>query len=312
MPDPRPATAARGRARGLDAGDRAAPRPPRSRPGDRDRPARRPRPTGRPPARPRRRPRDARPGHDRRRRAGAAPATTAHHGDARPPPPAAASATQGRSQRCRAGRAAHRPAVACLPAAARRATLRAAWLGAVRAAALKRAAATQQVEKVDLTAQRGTITDRNGAELAVSEDASDVYATPVPDQGPGRRRPRSSRRCSASPETELAAQARRPQNGFVYLARKVPSAQGAQIQRLRDRGHRRDGRLPPLLPAGLARRAGARHASGSTTRACSGIEQQLEDSCAARTASSRIVSDALGEPVSLERGEGRARARTCG
>jgi len=58
------------------------------------------------------------------------------------------------------------------------ATLRAGWLGAVRAPALKRAAATQQVQTVTLPAPRGTIMDRNGAVLAVSEPANDVSATP--------------------------------------------------------------------------------------------------------------------------------------
>ena len=57
--------------------------------------------------------------------------------------------------------------------------LRAGYLLAFKGGDLKLRAATQQVENVTVIAPRGTITDRNGAELAVSEDASTVFATPV-------------------------------------------------------------------------------------------------------------------------------------
>ena len=39
-------------------------------------------------------------------------------------------------------------------------------------------ASTQHVQNVTLIAKRGTITDRHGAELAVSEDAATIFATP--------------------------------------------------------------------------------------------------------------------------------------
>src|SRR5690349_21716189 len=52
------------------------------------------------------------------------------------------------------------------------------WLGGFRADALQRAATTQQVDEVDVPARRGAISDRNGIELAVSEPAADVAATP--------------------------------------------------------------------------------------------------------------------------------------
>ena len=55
---------------------------------------------------------------------------------------------------------------------------RATYLGAVRASSLQRAAATQQVANIVLPAPRGTITDRNGVELAISESADDIVADP--------------------------------------------------------------------------------------------------------------------------------------
>ena len=55
---------------------------------------------------------------------------------------------------------------------------RATYLGSVRAGSLERAAATQQVSNVIVPAPRGAITDRNGAELAISESADDIVADP--------------------------------------------------------------------------------------------------------------------------------------
>src|SRR3954454_7315811 len=54
---------------------------------------------------------------------------------------------------------------------------KAAWLGVVKAGGLKRAAATQQEADIVVPARRGSITDDQGVELAVSEPAMDVAAT---------------------------------------------------------------------------------------------------------------------------------------
>src|SRR5687767_9668992 len=56
--------------------------------------------------------------------------------------------------------------------------MRATWLGTVKGDSLADAARTQQVADVTVPAKRGTIVDRRGIELAVSEPASDIHATP--------------------------------------------------------------------------------------------------------------------------------------
>ena len=66
------------------------------------------------------------------------------------------------------------------------AAVRAIWIGTVRAGALKERAATQQREDLEVTAKRGTIFDRNGLELAVSEDAVTVFANPFLIHNPGK------------------------------------------------------------------------------------------------------------------------------
>ena len=58
------------------------------------------------------------------------------------------------------------------------AAARTLYLGTVRAGTLRRAAQTQQLTTETLPAQRGTITDRNGVDLAVSEPAQEISATP--------------------------------------------------------------------------------------------------------------------------------------
>ena len=52
------------------------------------------------------------------------------------------------------------------------------YLGTVRAGRCARPRATQQLTSETVPAQRGTITDRNGIDLAVSEPAQDISATP--------------------------------------------------------------------------------------------------------------------------------------
>jgi cell division protein FtsI (penicillin-binding protein 3) len=56
--------------------------------------------------------------------------------------------------------------------------VRAGWLGVVRAPALESAAASQQNATLTIPARRGTITDRDGTELAVSRPAVTITATP--------------------------------------------------------------------------------------------------------------------------------------
>ena len=60
------------------------------------------------------------------------------------------------------------------------------WLGGVQASSLRKAAATQQVDEIVVPARRGAISDRNGVELAVSQPAADVAATPYLVKHPAR------------------------------------------------------------------------------------------------------------------------------
>ena len=64
---------------------------------------------------------------------------------------------------------------------------RAVWLQGVRAAPLGRMAAQQHRETVSIPAGRGTIFDDNGAQLAIGEQTTTVYADPLRSRIPGCR-----------------------------------------------------------------------------------------------------------------------------
>ena len=61
---------------------------------------------------------------------------------------------------------------------------RAAWVQAVSGGGLSAEAAGQQTESVVVPGIRGTILDRHGKDLAISEDAATVFATPYQVKDP--------------------------------------------------------------------------------------------------------------------------------
>src|SRR5947207_15947339 len=63
---------------------------------------------------------------------------------------------------------------------------RAAWVQGVQGGGLSADGQSQQKQTVPLPGLRGSILDRKGRELAVSEDAVDVVATPYQVKDPGK------------------------------------------------------------------------------------------------------------------------------
>ena len=66
------------------------------------------------------------------------------------------------------------------------ASMRTAYLLAFKGSDLKQMAVSQQVDDTVVPARRGTITDRHGKELAVSERAATIFATPYLVKDPVR------------------------------------------------------------------------------------------------------------------------------
>jgi cell division protein FtsI (penicillin-binding protein 3) len=174
---------------------------------------------------------------------------------------------------------------------------RALWLGTVKGSSLASAAASQQVTSTVLPARRGTIVDRKGVELAVSEPADDVSATPYLVRDPAKTAARLAVVLGVDPDTLLEKLVRRD-TGFVYLARALPAAQAARVQKLE---------LPGIQLTPNHRRVYPRQflasqvlgAVGTDGTGLSGLEYSRERELQGSNGQRRAVNDALGEPIEL-------------
>ncbi|MBJ7520007.1 MAG: penicillin-binding protein 2 [Solirubrobacteraceae bacterium] len=174
---------------------------------------------------------------------------------------------------------------------------RAAWLGVVQADELKAAAVTQQRAQVDVPAHRGTITDRRGVELAVSQPASDVSATPYLVKDPNgvaeKLAPLIER-----PQGEILRKLTERGKGFVYLARKVPAARAQKVERLEIEGidatptSRREYPRDWLASQVLG-------TVGADGEGLSGLEYRYEDKLRGRDGQRSVVRDATGEAITI-------------
>jgi cell division protein FtsI (penicillin-binding protein 3) len=174
---------------------------------------------------------------------------------------------------------------------------RTAYLAAIRAPSLKRAANSQQVRVIDVPAPRGTITDRHGIELAVSEPADDVTANPKLIRNPaavaGRLAPLLGQDVD-SVARKLSDRSR----GFVYLARRMPSVRAGVIGSLRIDGIDLTPTSRRVYPQGW-RASQLLGFVGVDGNGLAGLEYSLDRELRGRDGRRRLVDDALGQPISL-------------
>jgi cell division protein FtsI (penicillin-binding protein 3) len=177
------------------------------------------------------------------------------------------------------------------------AAARATWLGTVESSDLGERALTQQVEEITVYARRGTITDRNGIELAVSEDATTVFANPFLIDDPAG----VSRRLApllGMDQDEVMEKLADRETGFVYLRRKLDSTRGEKIERLGIEGI--DTVVEPrrTYPQGsLASQVLG--SVGTDNYGLSGLEQSHEETLHGNDGQRKVVKDATGKPVSI-------------
>jgi cell division protein FtsI/penicillin-binding protein 2 len=175
--------------------------------------------------------------------------------------------------------------------------LRASWLGVVKADTLRSAAATQQTAHVTVPARRGAITDRNGIELAVSQPATTVAATPYLVKDPVKVAAKLAKPLRV-PEDKLLRQLSRRDTGFAYLARRVPAVRARRVERMNIAGLE-------FIPE--ARRTYPRNflasqllgTIGTEGKGLSGLEYSLDELLRGRDGERRLVKDALGEAIEL-------------
>jgi cell division protein FtsI (penicillin-binding protein 3) len=174
---------------------------------------------------------------------------------------------------------------------------RATYLGSIRASSLKQDAATQQVSDVVVPAPRGTITDRAGAELAISQSADDIVADPYLIKNAITASAELAPALGI-PQLKMQALLTKPHTGFVYLAHLVPAAQANAIANMRIDGISLIPETRRVYPRGneAAQVVGTVYLDGA---GASGIEYKYNPLLQGTNGMRRIVSDARGQPISI-------------
>jgi len=171
------------------------------------------------------------------------------------------------------------------------------YLGTLHSGTLRKAARTQQLTDEIVPAQRGTITDRNGIDLAVSEPAQDISATPYLVKNPLDASQRLAPLLEQTQATVLKDLSEH--SGFVYLARALPAKQAQAVLALK---------IPGIAGAPVMRRVYPRGTLaaqvlgivGTEGKGLTGLEYSHNSLLHGRAGERRVVSDALGQPVSID------------
>jgi cell division protein FtsI (penicillin-binding protein 3) len=176
------------------------------------------------------------------------------------------------------------------------AAARTLYLGTLKGASLRKAAATQQLTYETVPALRGSITDRNGVDLAVSEPAQDLVADPYLIREPLAVAQKIAPLLGKPQDEVLRELSQR--SGFVYLARALPQKQAKAVLALNVPGITGTPVMRRVYPRGeLA--AQVLGELGTEGNGLSGLEYSSNALLHGRAGQRRVVSDALGQPVSI-------------
>jgi cell division protein FtsI (penicillin-binding protein 3) len=172
---------------------------------------------------------------------------------------------------------------------------RAAWVQGVQGGTLSADAQSQQTQTVTIPGRRGRILDRNRRELAVSEDAADVIATPYQVKDPAR----AARRLGPLlhvPEAEILRALADRTSGFAYLARQVGLPTAERVRKLK---------LPGVATVPSSRRvypegklaAPLLGAVGFDAQGLTGLEAADDDLLGGANGERQVVFDGLGKEI---------------
>jgi cell division protein FtsI (penicillin-binding protein 3) len=172
------------------------------------------------------------------------------------------------------------------------------YLGVLHGAALRREASTQQVTIEEVPAQRGTITDRSGTVLAISEPADDLSADPHLLKSP-LEASEAARGLAPLLGLSQATLLRElsENSGFVYLARELPVARAKAVLALGVPGVAATPTMRRVHPRGAlaAQVLGMVGEDGGLSGLEYGEDQLLRGGVGER----RVVSDGRGQPISI-------------
>jgi cell division protein FtsI (penicillin-binding protein 3) len=170
--------------------------------------------------------------------------------------------------------------------------LRAFWLQGVRAQAFGRMAASQHRQTVTVAANRGTIYDSTGVQLAIGEQAITVYADPLQIKDATKVAPVVARILRLDPKQVYERLSDRT-HGFVYVARKADAVRAARLQRRHITGlgfYPEERRFYPQHSIA----AQVLGYAGVDNHGLSGLEVALDKSLAGREGRETLVRDPFG------------------
>jgi cell division protein FtsI/penicillin-binding protein 2 len=174
---------------------------------------------------------------------------------------------------------------------------RAFWLQGVQGGALASEATSQQTEDVTVPGLRGSLLDRSGNELAASENAVTIFATPYQVKNP----PQAAAKLAPILELDKGEvlESLTADNGFSYIAHKVSLEQAGRVERLKLAGIGEQPDTRRTYPQGEM--AGqVIGAVGSENQGLTGLEAGEESVLSATDGERRIVRDARGDPIRQE------------
>jgi cell division protein FtsI (penicillin-binding protein 3) len=178
------------------------------------------------------------------------------------------------------------------------AVFRAADFGILKAGTLQQAAVTQQITRDVIPAARGTITDRNGVQLAISESSDEVVADPFLIKHPLAAAQKLAPLLQ-QPVLSVLALLTKPKTGFVPLAQLLPADRATAIVKLQINGITTIPKMTRFYPRPwtASQVLGSVHLDG---QGASGLEyfynKQLDGTDGVRS----IVNDAVGQPISID------------
>ena len=175
---------------------------------------------------------------------------------------------------------------------------RAADLGVLNAGSLEKAAVSQQITRDVIPATRGTITDRNGTQLALSEAADEIIADPFLIKHPLSVAQKLAPLLQM-PVLDVERLVSKAHTGYVPLAYLLPADRATEIMKLQINGISETPKVTRVYPRGwfASQLLGSVHRDG---QGASGIEYQYNKQLAGTDGVRTIVSDAVGQPISID------------
>jgi cell division protein FtsI/penicillin-binding protein 2 len=175
---------------------------------------------------------------------------------------------------------------------------RALYLGGPHSGALRRAARTQQLTTELVPAERGTIADRNGVALAISEPAQELSADPYLIKQPLAISQRLAPLLGLTQTQVLAKLSEH--SGFVYLSHALPYNAARQVLALKIAGVQGTPVMRRVYPRGtLAAQVlgivGVEHEGAGLM----GLEYSRNKLLSGHAGQRSVVSDAIGQPISI-------------